>query len=195
MKSAAKKISQRGQVSAPFELMVAVIIMAFVIIIGTSLLMQVQQQVCKNNNDKEIEKFILNLDNTVEYRSSSKFFLKFDDCFNENKATIGIQVERAGPNSSSNCNLACGRPTERCHIFVFYTPDISGGYISKCLDVPEFTNFETGDACSGTEEGGAEEGYTVIMPELLSVTSGSTIVAEGQPRLKSGSYIFENVSS
>lgn len=181
--------------SAPFELLVAVVIMGFVVIIGTSLLGQIQMQVCKNNNDKEIEKFISNLHNTADYRSNSKFAFTLDKCFNENKATIGIQVEKASASSSANCNAVCGTPSERCHIMVFYTADIPDGLIRKCINIPEFTSFETnlGDPCPVVTEGGIP--YTLVSPELTSIRPGSTIVNEGQPLLKSGTYIFKNVST
>jgi hypothetical protein len=149
---------------------------------------------CKNNIDKELEKFILNLHNAADYRADSNFSLKLDKCFNENNATIGIQTERDSPNSPANCNAVCGIHSGRCHIMVFYAPDIPNGLVRKCINIADYAVFETdASMCPPIIEDLAE--YNAIQPELSKLDSNSqNVVSIGQPRIKSGNYILKNIS-
>jgi len=59
------KTNQKGQAAAPFELLVAIIIMTFVIIVGTQMLNRVNEQVCINHVESEMSKFVNYLEETA----------------------------------------------------------------------------------------------------------------------------------
>jgi hypothetical protein len=170
--------SRKGQMSAPFELFVAVIIMAFVIIIGSQMLSAANREVCVNNIDKQLSDFKSNIENTANYKNSTKFlFENPDKCFNEKNAKINITHVAK---NARLCALVCGRAEESCFILNFV---ISKDGISKqkCLNINKFTTFMTGETTSACDSATlGVDGYVAISPENS---------------LPTGSYILRNVSN
>jgi hypothetical protein len=165
-------MSQKAQVSAPFELFVAIIIMGFVVVIGSQMLIAANQQVCMNSVDKEMTTFKLYLEDTANRKSSSKFDFQPESCFDKSKAVI--KIEKVA--NSKQCAAACGKPTETCFIFLFNAPDIANGFRQKCLNLSAYTSFFVEEQ---TCPAGDLDGYEVLKP------------SDG---LKVGSYVLRNVS-
>jgi hypothetical protein len=176
-------LKNRGQMSAPFELFVAVIIMGFVIIIGSQMLSTVNREVCLNNIDKQLSDFKTNIENTANHKNSIKFY--FDnpnDCFNEKIAKINIQHERKNPRL---CSLICGQATDDCYFLSFIISKEGADNISKqkCLSISRFSTFLTAAAaseCDPNDLGEGYDGYNAIDPQFS---------------LPIGNYILRNVSS
>lgn len=176
-----KLFSNKAQMSSPFELFVAVIIMTFVVIIGTQMLNVSQEQICLASIEGEISKFENNLQETANNRTATRFEFRPQTCYNENTATARIFRF----NDSVVCGAKCGTSgMQTCHVLVFYTSDIAGGYIEKCLRISPNTSFVelTDGRCSAADFG--LEGFTQIFP-----------FGDSGNDLLSGTYALRNVST
>ncbi len=164
---------KRGQMSAPFELLVAVIIMGFVIIVGSQMLTAANNEVCVNNIDKELSEFKSFLEDTSTFKTSNKF--RFDnpnDCFNEKNAVIKIEKVIDNPKL---CSAICGRADSTCHVFNFIISK-SGIVKQKCLNLSQFTTFIR-DGCDTSSNELA--GYEAIDPTMV---------------IPVGNYVLRNVA-
>lgn len=169
-------MNEKAQASAPFELFVAVIIMAFVIVVGYTALERVNTEVCINTVEREMTKFKVNLEGTVNLKSQNKIFFSPDDrCFASKQTIMKIETE----DDRRVCAARCNYPSDTCFIMTFSNPNISGAFRTKCLDLPNYTNFVI-EACGETAEL-AGEGYTAVDP-----------TKNGQ--IRSGVYVFSNIS-
>jgi hypothetical protein len=174
----AKFLNEKAQASAPFELFVAVIIMAFVVVVGYTMLERVNDEVCLNSVDKEMTKFKTNLEETVSRKSTKQFtFTPQDRCFSSKSTTMKIELER----KRDTCAARCNYPSDQCYVMTYYNPNISEAFRQKCLDLPPLTTFLTG---SCPIEGTGDIGYTAIDP---------TNPADSN-RIDKGSYITKNIS-
>jgi hypothetical protein len=184
---------QRGQMSSPFELFVAIIIMTFVIIIGTQMLASANANACMASIDRELIEFKQMLEDTAQRRSQNKFEFRPDDCFNQNQATIKI-VKYTQP---SQCSVACGKPMQYCWAMVFSAPDLTNGFKKKCLNLPQYTTFtDSPTICKTTDE--QLKGYKAIDPTEEITSTDGTNPEDGinftTTNLKPGSYILRNVA-
>jgi hypothetical protein len=168
-----------GQMSSPFELMVAVIIMTFVIIIGTQMLNQSQDQVCLASIDRELTEFKINLEDTTNSRSATKFDFRPDNCYNQNEAVVKIFRYA----DSATCGAKCGiSGVNSCYVLLFSTNDIANGFKEKCINIPTYATFLGSDSqCS---PGPDLEGFSPILA-----------VGEDGENLTPGTYALRNVSS
>lgn len=165
--------SKKGQVSAPFELLVAVIIMSFVVIIGSQMLSAANREVCVNNIDKELSEFKTMLEKTSSFKTSTKFnFENPDNCFNEKNAEIRIEKVIKNPKL---CSAICLSADNTCHIMNFIISK-SGITKQKCLNLSQFTVFRS-DGCD--ETGQELQGYYAVDPSK---------------NLPIGNYILRNIA-
>jgi len=166
-------LNEKGQVSAPFELFVAIIIMSFVVIIGIQMLTNVQAQVCMASVDKELTEFKSKIEDTANNMASNKFFFSPQKCFNENRAIIKVETLA----SSKQCSAKCGTPIDTCFIIMFYTADIPNGYKDKCLNLPTYTSFLSDEgSCQAVDD---LAGYDVVDP---------------RDAVRLGQYVMRNVA-
>jgi hypothetical protein len=169
----------KGQVSSPFELLVAIIIMSFVVIIGANMLAGVNEQVCLAGIDKSLTEFKLKLEDTALLRTSNKFEFRLNtnSCFNENDAIIKIEKY----NDSKKCSSICAdKTTNSCFVLIFNASDLANGFKAKCLNLQVYTSFVGPDDCPTSEE--SLNGFESIIP----TTNGQM--------LHSGTYILRNIS-
>ena len=174
------KINSKAQVNSPFELLVAVTIMTFVIIIGSQMIAATNDQVCLAEVEKELTEFKLNIENVSSNSGSS---IKFDfrpnqkNCFNENNAIIKIVKYT----DSKRCGAVCDKAVNSCFVLIFSASDLANGFKSKCLNLPIFTSFvKDGTNCPTNDA--ALAGYKPTNPSV------------GDLGLRSGSYILRNVA-
>jgi hypothetical protein len=169
-------IGEKAQAAAPFELFVAVIIMTFVVIVGYNALVAVTEKVCLNTVDREMTKFKVSLEGTVKMKSQNKIFFSPDSkCFTSKSTIMKIEIEP----DKRVCAARCNYPSDGCFVMTFSNPTIADGFISKCLELPPFTNFVTSGCTDDLDV--ASQGYSAIDP----MTSG---------KIGIGSYIFKNIS-
>ena len=174
----AKFLNQKAQASAPFELFVAVIIMAFVVVVGYTMLERVYDEVCLDSVDKEMTKFKTNLEETVSRKSTKQFtFTPQDRCFSSKYTTMKIELER----KRDVCAARCNYPSDQCYVMTYFNPNVAEAFRQKCLDLPPLTTFLVG---SCPEEGIGDIGFDPIDP---------TNPADSN-RIDKGTYITKNIS-
>ena len=168
-------MNSRAQAAAPFELLVAIIIMTFVIIIGSQMLGQVNTQICLNHVGSEMSDFVNYLEETSNKKTTNTFrFNPETICFDQSEHQMKIVREQ----DSKTCSNKCGIPQDTCYVMIFHTSDVAGGYKETCINLPVYTNFETDElACPTTS---AElSGYIPIVPSQ---------------KIPFGNYVLKNIS-
>ena len=169
---------KKAQASAPFELFVAVIIMGFVVVMGYTVLGQVNNEVCLNSVDKEMTKFKAALEDTANRNSSQSFsFMPPTACFDSKNTTMKIEVGR-----DQTCSSRCGSMLSECYIMTFANPDISNAFKQKCIDLPQYTSFPT-DAPLCDDSTLSSGGFQTINP-----------IEGGKNSIQPGRYVVRNVS-
>lgn len=136
--------SRRGQESAPFELLVAVIIMTFVILLGYRALDQVSEIKCKGEVEGELEKLKTTLENIVKQKGKENLNLFLPSCSPDKETKVlikGFEDERI-------CAAFCGGSRRSCSLLSFSSPKFT---LNKCLRISINTTFGSGDTCSGQE--------------------------------------------
>ncbi|MEI7961790.1 MAG: hypothetical protein WCI04_05655 [archaeon] len=168
----------KAQAAAPFELFVAVIIMAFVVVMGYTVLGTVNTEVCLNNVDKEMIKFKIALEDTANRNSSQAFsFMPPTACFDSKNTIMKIDVGK-----DSTCASRCGSMLSECYIMTFSNPDISNAFKQKCIDLPQYTSFPT-DAPLCDDSTLAGTGFSTVNP-----------IEGGKAGIQPGRYVVRNVS-
>ena len=143
--------NNRGQEGAPFELLVAVIIMGFVIFAGMNAMHSVWLQQCKGSTDSKIKSFVNILETTVSQKSPMTVNFRLSGCFNEREEGVRI-IDIDDP---SSCGSYCGTPKPLCTIVQYLnTGNDSFGY-RTCLNIPPGTLFPSqkyvGGRCKNRE--------------------------------------------
>lgn len=174
---------QRGQVNSPFELLVAIIIMGFVIIIGSQMIASTNDQVCLAGVEQAMTEFKLKLEDTDSFRTSNQFNFRpvSNNCYNENQSIMTIEFIRG---NSRRCGAVCGRAVDSCFVLTYQASDVVNGFKQKCLNLPVYTSFVDGSSCPTQEQ--ALSGYTAINPSA---------VQEVGPSIPSGNYVLRNVAA
>ncbi len=170
----------KGQVSAPFELLVAVVIMAFVVIVGWKVLTDAKLQSCLNTVDKSMTDFKINLEDTANRRSENFFNFSPDrTCFYSKDSAMKIYLEK----SSSVCAAICKRPVQECYVLKFANQSIPNAAKNKCLELPTYTSFTaSGDLCTNIDQT-LYRGYEPVNP-----------LGDDGDNLGIGQYVFKYVA-
>jgi len=165
--------ASRGQVSAPFELFVAIIIMTFVVLIGSQMIFNANTNVCLNSIDKAMTEFKGKLEETANQKSSTQFMFQPDKCFDAKKAKISIEKF----NTTRQCSAKCGKPWDSCFVLSFSSSELAA-YREKCLNLPQYTTF-----------------YSALDSAMCPDIEHYTAISPANGGIKLGSYILKNVSS
>lgn len=172
-----KSINNRGQMNSPFELIVTMVIVTFVIILGSQVLLYAGDKVCENNIQNEMSEFKGFLEDSASGRSSKEFtFYPENPCFDPAKAIIKIEKL----SKQKECSIVCGKPVDQCWRFIFNSNERSGNiFIERCLDLPGFTSF-LWDSTNCPTTGEELDGFVALEPEK---------------GLSMGNYILRNTAS
>ncbi len=138
----------RGQESAPFELLIAVILMGFVILMAAQAMNQLQKQTCANTINSQLEALARNLQNVATGKGSTQFHFSFDNCaakindcenFSTLSGTTDIMcihlIDSTDPNICSNY---CSSARSICTLLQMKTKDDT---YTKCVDISPSTVF------------------------------------------------------
>jgi len=145
-----KRLTAKGQESAPFELLVAVIIMGFVIFIGTSVMQQVNCEKCKGETNSKLDRMataLQNADESGRIQPNVSFFLS--GCFNQDEEKIWIEDE----DKQMVCAAYCGAEKQLCTLLKYYGNGCGGFSIIKCLQISPEADFPSisGGRCEDRE--------------------------------------------
>ncbi len=162
-------LSKKGQESAPFELLIAVIIMGFVIFFGLQALTQINKEQCSGKLNRNLEEFRIELEDVVQNNSVGKINFDLPSCYK------GQEVKINKYNNSRICSAYCGIGRELCVVLELWTAD--GLTDRRCLNVSYNIDFEGSAVCGTGEtlvdpdssllEGVIPEGYYTISNETL----------------------------
>lgn len=146
-------LNRRGQESAPFELLVAVIIMGFVIFVGLQAMDQLNRQKCYNETNARLEEMKTKIEKVVTERSSQQINFNLSQCFNPRDETIRV----VNHSESHVCAQYCGAAKNLCTLLQYYYSGSGGFSIRKCLNISPDADFpSTVGRCP------AKEGYELV---------------------------------
>ncbi len=131
-------LGQKGQESAPFELLVAVIVMGFVIFVGLQAMEQLNLQRCYSETDAKLEAMKTSLETVVGQGSPQKITFRLSTCFNEEEENIRLKDYSEAP----LCAEYCGSARNLCTLLQYYYNGNKGAFsIRKCLNISPDTVF------------------------------------------------------
>ncbi len=126
-----RMIGQRGQEAAPFELLIAVIIMGFVIFVGLRAMDQLNREKCFNETNAKLEEMKTKLETVVTERSPQQINFNLSPCFNPEEETVRIK-DFSEP---SLCAQYCGAARNLCTLLQYYYSGSGSFSIRKCLNI------------------------------------------------------------
>jgi len=105
-------LSQRGQESAPFELLIAVIVMTFVIVIGFNALSVLEEKTCEGKLNANMEEIKSAIEAVVRNKSKSNVSFELPECYSEEESRLRI-IER---DELAYCSSVCGGSLAQCTV-------------------------------------------------------------------------------
>ena len=189
-----RRLDRKGQESAPFELLIAVIVMGFVIVMGLNAMFVLQRESCEGDIEKQMENIKSGLEIVARGEGNQNLSFLMPGCYNEKEAKLEI-VERDDPQT---CSFYCGGNSYNCILLSFSSP---GYYSLKCLKISNAVTFPQrnisasppicnilpadGDSQPGEpyfdtidwREGAIPQGYYTLIKEINLYTSQPMICA------------------
>lgn len=135
-----RKLSVKGQESAPFELLVAAILMSFVIVIGLQAVQVLRTTTCEGNLKQNLEQIKTAIESVVKNKSKENVSFTLPECFEETKSTLRV-IER---DELDYCSAVCGGSLSQCTVLQFSSESFNE---QTCLRVSSATTFPEGDPC------------------------------------------------
>ncbi len=128
-------LDEKGQEEAPFELLVAVVIMGFVLVAGYMAMQDIQDKVCRQKINKLSEDFRAALEEVVIKKGSVDTIVDFpNDCYSdEDEDFFVVHVD-----NEYLCENFCSGIMKNCVLLSYTNPDFG---FRKCLSIPAQTNY------------------------------------------------------
>ena len=187
-------MNQKGQESAPFELLVAVIIMGFVMFVGMYAMSNLQKEQCYNETLKTIQDFSRTLEEVATTPGHIKSYnLRFPSgCGSgtKKKVTIGereVFTEQLFLRAWSKpefCATKCESSGSLC-VMLHYI-QLEGQGLTECVSIPPDTVFPTPGSLSGI--------CTDKLDPAINDPPYYTL-ADVRVDIPEGYYLFQNKSS
>ncbi len=128
-------LGKRGQEEAPFELLIAVIIMGFVLFIGLKAMTTLDEQRCSQQTEQKLEDLKTKLEIVINQKSPQ--FLDFRaDCSAPEDEKIDIVYSE----EPEVCADYCSSGASICRLLE-YSNSKKGVYFKKCLNINPNTVF------------------------------------------------------
>lgn len=142
------KINSRGQEEAPFELLISVIIMGFVIAVGFMAMNELAKKQCQGQMDKTMQELKRTLELVSKGQGRDSFSFRMPSCYSDAKSRLVIESS----SETKTCTDVCGGSRLDCTFIQFYGVSQQGsGYVSRiCLDIPPTTDFPEESTISGS---------------------------------------------
>ncbi len=121
-------LNRKGQESAPFELLIAVIIMGFVIFVGMNAMKELSLQKCKGETESKLESLKTALQIVVTQKSPQSISYNTSSCFNPDKEITKL-VEKTDPLVCANY---CGVAKNVCTILQYSYTGEGSFSMMKC---------------------------------------------------------------
>jgi len=166
--------NKRGQVSAPFEVLVAVVLMGFVIVAGSFALSNLSQNVCIGNKRADLSNFKEALRDVVLGSDLVIRNINFQTkaCFNERFESIQLNTY----SDPSRCTAYCGGGTT-CMLLEYIYEDTDKFIRMQpidpiCMDLTTSIEFGSNPDCVSPDEEDEEALWEAIDPSGTSIRPG-----------------------
>lgn len=139
-------LSKKGQEGAPFELLVAVIVMGFVLIAGYRVIQLLQFEECRGNLDNNLEVLKTAIENVAQGEGQRTVSFDFPVCFPQETSKLEV-IHRTDQHT---CQNLCPGARIECTILAFTTEvcESSEGCSNwKCLKISSATDFPSESVC------------------------------------------------
>jgi len=129
----------KGQEAAPFELLVAVIVMGFVLMIGSYLMSQWHLEQCKMEIDNELQDLKTNIQSTTNDSFPTRFTFRLPSgCFEVYPSKPNPASLKRHSNSAF-CSSLCGDGRDSCVTLEY----LAKGHGTRfCVNIPMVSNFK-----------------------------------------------------
>jgi len=127
-------LSEKGQESAPFELLIAIIIMSFVIVVGFNAIQTLERETCKGTLDKNLEEIKSGIETVVKNKSKANVSFSLPSCYKEDESNLRV-INRV---DIDFCSFYCGGSVSECSVLQFSSPTLTN---TKCLRISSATVF------------------------------------------------------
>ncbi|MBM3282492.1 MAG: hypothetical protein FJY86_04105 [Candidatus Diapherotrites archaeon] len=161
-----RTLNQRGQESAPFELLIAVILMGFVLFAGYQAMERLHEQTCANTINATLEGMARNLQNVVTGKGSAQLRFSFDSCsakindcdnFSTLSTTTDIMCIQLIDSTDPNvCSSYCSSARSICSLIQYKGKNDT---FTKCVDISPSTIFPTQGSAQCPDR--SSEGWTL----------------------------------
>lgn len=170
-------MNKKAQADAPFEILVAVIIMGFVLIIGATQMQAIQKTQCESNIANEINELSNAIESAVKQQSKQEIHFSLPSCFTKSTASIGVQRIINDP---VRCKRLCpSQQKESCVVLEFYSEELTP--LRKCLNIPPTTIFSdpsSKNICDPNDEF-LEDGFVLANITTETALAGSYLIENG----------------
>lgn len=129
-----KIFSRKGQVSAPFELLIAVILMGFVITIGIYAMTTMEKQRCINETDKKLGELKEALETVAKAKGQFSLDFFLPRCGRDIRVRLGEYTD------SYLCSIVCGGSRDICILLDYSAEGMP--FMRKCINISTLTEFE-----------------------------------------------------
>lgn len=151
------KFNQKGQEEAPFELLVAVIIMGFVLFVGMQAMAQLQLNECTGRTEKTLENMKTAIETVATERGKQNINFRLPGCFKEEKQELIVKQI----SDKQSCMYFCKQIAERCTVLYYDAEEIAP--IVKCLSISYLTTFPSaGTLCNAIDDYALQDFYNDI---------------------------------
>ena len=154
-------LSQRGQEAAPFELLIAVILMGFVILVGMQAMSALGSQKCIHETEGQLENMKSAIQTVVNEKYPQNVSFKIGNCFK------GEQVQIRKFNEPKLCEDMCPEGQSPCTVLI-YSNDEGYSIDPKCLNIRFDTQYSTQFQETGTDYGCIKIGEEFMLKNLNS---------------------------
>ncbi|MBI4044392.1 MAG: hypothetical protein HY392_01665 [Candidatus Diapherotrites archaeon] len=143
----------RAQEGAPFELLVAVVVMGFVLLAGFRVIGILQLEECKGKLDSNLEELKTAIENVAHGEGQRTVAYTKPSCFPEPDAenkSEGSRLEIIHRTEARICSEFCSGARIECTLLAFSSIDHSNW---KCLNISSATDFPSSSDCSDFDPG------------------------------------------
>jgi hypothetical protein len=122
----------KGQEEAPFELLIATILMGFIIVVGIIAMQRVMSSQCDNQTYQELQKLKTHIEKVVQEKTPLNFTFSLPHCYENEEVKFRTVSDQA------ICSRLCEEFKRDC-VILDYTS--KGAWYQLCVKVPITTYF------------------------------------------------------
>src|SRR3989338_7931317 len=160
------KLNSKAQEEAPFELLIAVITMGFVLVIGLVAMNQLRLQKCANELEAQLEDLKTKIEIVVNQKSPQLLDFRQSECYNPKNEHIIISQS----NNTRICSDSCASGSSICTLLE-YVDSKDGVSFRKCLNINSSTAFipqnNAGQSCTDLSDDAAGKKILVDFKQTI----------------------------